>query len=135
MNEDNIVTNSNTLAGEREKSDECSILLRMVLQMKEKDVVEAKILSKGDEPLAKWLQSMQFKFEMILSVEEGLKEMKNKVNEAQNKGFELIRELHIDSQTSGQGKALIDVSVMKEKFIRFLDSLVHVSASSMNIAA
>ena len=28
---DNILTNSNTLAGERKKGDECSVLLRMVL--------------------------------------------------------------------------------------------------------
>ena len=36
-------------------------LLKMVIQMKEKDVIEAKILKKGNEPLNEWLSSMQFK--------------------------------------------------------------------------
>ena len=65
--------------------------------MKTKEAIEAKILKKGDEPIAKWLQSMQFRTEMILFVENGLKEMESKVIEAQNKGFELIRELHTES--------------------------------------
>ena len=49
--------------------------------MKAKDDVEAKILSKGNEPLAEWLQNMQFRSEMILSIETGLKEMEDKVKE------------------------------------------------------
>ena len=56
------------------------------------------------------------------------------MKEAQSRGFKLIRELHKDSQNSGQGKTLIDVIVMKENFSRFLDSLVDVSASSTNRA-
>ena len=40
---------------------------------------------------------MQFKTEMILSAEKGLKEIENKIIEAQGKGFELIRELHTES--------------------------------------
>ena len=100
--------------------------------MKAKNAVEAKILPKGNKPLAEWLQSMQFRSDMILSVEKGLQETKDKVKETQNRGFELMRGLHIDSQTSGQGKALIDVSVMKENFSRFLDSLIDVSSSSPN---
>ena len=79
---DNILKNSNVLIRKRVKSDECSALLRMVLQMKTKDAVEVKILPKGNEPLAEWLQSMQFGSKMILSIEKGLKKMKNKVNEA-----------------------------------------------------
>ena len=63
--------------------------------MKEKEVVEAKILSKGNEPLAEWLQSMQFRSDMILSIEKGLKEIEDKVKETQNRGFELMRGLHI----------------------------------------
>ena len=38
----------------------------------------------------------------------------------------------MESQTSGQGKVLIDVNVMKEKFSKFLDSLVDVSTGSTN---
>ena len=56
------------------------------------------------------------------------------MKEAQDRGFKLTRKLHTDSKNSGQGKALIDVSVMKENFSRFLDSLVDVSASSTNRA-
>ena len=114
--------NSLTLAGERAKSKECTILLKMVLQMKTKEAIEAKILKKGDEPIAEWLQSMQFRTEMILLAEKGLKESENKVIEAQGRGFKIIRELHTESQASGQGKALIDVNLMKENFSEFLDS-------------
>ena len=78
---DNNLKNSLTLAGEREKSEECNILLKMILHMKTKDVFKAKILKKGDEPIAKWLQSMQFRIEMILSTEE-LKEIESKLIEA-----------------------------------------------------
>ena len=38
-----------------------------------------------------------------------------------------IRELHTESQASGQGKVLIDVNVMKENFSKFLDSLIDVT--------
>ena len=65
--------------------------------MKEKEVVEAKNFPKGDEPLFKWLQSMQFKSKMILSVEKGLKEIEDKVKKTQDRGFKLIKRLHIDS--------------------------------------
>ena len=58
MEKDNIISNSNTLAIEREKCDDCTSLLKMIIQMKAKEVVEAKILKKGNEPLFKWLQSM-----------------------------------------------------------------------------
>ena len=40
--------------------------------MKSKEVVEAKILLKGDGPLFKWQQSLQSKAYMISLVEEGL---------------------------------------------------------------
>ena len=59
------MSNSNTLAGEREKCVDCISLLKMVSQMKAKDEIEAKILKKGNEPLNEWLPSMQFKMEMI----------------------------------------------------------------------
>ena len=64
---------------------------------------------------------------MILSAEKGLKEIEDKIIDAQSKGFELIRELHIGSQASSQGKVLIDVNVMKENFSKFLDSLIDVT--------
>ena len=71
---DNIISNSNTLAGEREKCDDCISLLKMVIEMNAKEAVEAKILKKGNEPLFEWLQSMQFKLEMIQLAEKGLRE-------------------------------------------------------------
>ena len=66
------MSNSNTLAGERAKCLHCISLLKMVTQMKEKDVIEAKILKNGNEPLNEWLPSMQFKLEMIHEAEKGL---------------------------------------------------------------
>ena len=44
----------------------------MIIQMKAKEAVEAKILKKGNEPLFEWLQSMQFKLEMIQLAKKGL---------------------------------------------------------------
>ena len=71
---------------------------------------------------------------MILSIEKGLKEIEDKVKKTQDRGFELMNGLHTKSQTNGQGKALIDVNVMKENFSKFLDSLVDVSSSNQNRA-
>ena len=98
--------------------------------MKAKEVVEAKIFPKGDESLFEWLLSMQFKSEMILLVEKGLKEIEDKAKKTQDRGFEIMKGLHTDSHNSGQGKALIGVNVMKENFSKFLDSLTDVSSSS-----
>ena len=61
IEKDNILANRNTLARERVKSNDCISLLKMIIQMKEKEVVEAKIFPKGDKPLFEWLQSMQVK--------------------------------------------------------------------------
>lgn len=66
---DNILTNNSTLTRERAKSDKCGVLLKMILQMKGKEAMEAKILSMGSEPLAEWLKSISFRSEMILSAE------------------------------------------------------------------
>ena len=65
IEKDNILLNSNTLAREGEKCDDSISLLKMIIQMNEMEAVEAKILKKGNEPLFEWLQSMQFKLEMI----------------------------------------------------------------------
>ena len=62
---ENITANSNILVGEEAKFVDSISLLRMIIQMKAKDAVEVKILKKGNEPLNEWLQSMQFKQEMI----------------------------------------------------------------------
>ena len=87
--------------------------------MKVKEAVEAKILKKGNEPLFEWLQSMQFKLEMIQLAEKGLKEIEDKEKKTQDRGFELMRGIHIDSKTSGQGNALIKIDVMKETSLNF----------------
>ena len=39
---DNILKNSLTLADERTKSEECFVLLKMILQMKAKEAIEEK---------------------------------------------------------------------------------------------
>ena len=44
------------------------------------------------------LQSMQFKYEMILVAEKGLKEIEAKVKKNQDKDYELLRGLHIYSR-------------------------------------
>ena len=67
---DNIISNHNTLVIEKERCDECIFLLKLIIQMKAKEVIEAKILKKGTEPLFEWLQGMQFKLEMIQGGEE-----------------------------------------------------------------
>ena len=48
IEKDNIISNNNTLARQREKCDDCISLLKMVIQMKEKEAVEEKILKKGN---------------------------------------------------------------------------------------
>ena len=123
IEKDNISSNRGTLATEKFKSDDCVSLLKMIIHMKVKEVVEAKILPKGDEPLVEWFQSIQFKFEMIMVVEEGLKETKAKAKKEQDKDYELLRGLHTDSQSSGQGKAIIGVTAMHENFTNFIDEL------------
>ena len=73
---------------------------------------------------------MQFKLEMIQEAEKGLKEIEGKIRKTQDRGFELMRGLHTDSQTSGQGKNLIRVEVMKSNFYTFLDNFPIVISSS-----
>ena len=75
------MSNSNTLAREKEKFLDCIFLLKMVNQMKAKDAIEAKILKKGNEPLNEWLQSKQFKMEMIQEAKKGLREIGDKAFE------------------------------------------------------
>ena len=55
IEKDNISANQATLSAEKAKSEECISLLKMIIHMKAKEAVEAKILPKGDEPLFEWL--------------------------------------------------------------------------------
>lgn len=87
---DNIMSNNNTLAGERAKCVDCISLLKMIAQMKAKDAIEAKILKRGNEPLNEWLQRMQFKMEMIQEAEKGLRETGDKAKKTQDRAFELM---------------------------------------------
>lgn len=103
--------------------------------MKAKEAVEAKILKKGNEPLFEWLQGMQFKLEMIQEAEKGLKETEDKVNRNQDRAFELMKGLHSEPQTSGQGKALIKVEVMKNNFSMYLSNLSGMASSSQDRVA
>ena len=73
IKEHNISANRATLVVEKVKSEDCISLLKMVKYMNTKEAIETKILPKGNETLFEWLQSMQFKSEMIIAVEEGLK--------------------------------------------------------------
>lgn len=132
---DNIPSKQCTLATERERCDECVSLLRMIIQMKEKEVVEAKILKKGNEPLFEWLQGMKFKLEMIQEVEKGLKEIEDKVRKTQDRAFELMKGLHCEPQTSGQGEAPIGIEVMEKKFSMYLSNLSGMASSSQDRVA
>ena len=75
---------------------------------------------------------MQFKLEMIQEPEKGLKETEDKIKKTQDRGFNLMRGLHTDSQTTSQGKALIGVEVMKNNFSIYLDNLSRMASSSQN---
>jgi hypothetical protein len=132
---DNISSNQHTLATERARCEECVSLLKMIIQMKSKEAVEAKILKKGNEPLFEWLQGMQFKMEMIKEAEEGLKEIENKVKRTQDRAFELMKGLHYEPQTSGQGKALIGIEVMKNNSSVYLSNLSSMASYSQNRVA
>lgn len=97
IEKNNISTNRTTLAAAKAKSEDCVSLLKIIIHMKAKEAVEVKIFLKGDEPLFEWLQSMQFKSEMIMVAEEGLKQIEARVKKDQDKDYELLRGLHIDS--------------------------------------
>ena len=75
---------------------------------------------------------MQFKLEMIQEAEKGLKEIGDKVTKTQVRAFELMRGLHTESQTSGQGKSIINVEVMKNNFSTYLSNLSGIASSSQN---
>ena len=100
--------------------------------MKAKEAVEVKILKKENEPLFEWLQSMWFKLEMISLAGKALREIEDTEKKTQDRGFKLMRGLHTNSQTSGQGKSLTGIDVMKSNFSTFLDNLVGVTSSSQN---
>ena len=72
---------------------------------------------------------------MILLEEKGLKDIEDKVKKVQDRGFEPMRGLHIDSRTSIQGKELIGITVMQENFSKFRDSLIDISSSNQNRVA
>ena len=75
---------------------------------------------------------MQFKLEMIQEAGKGLKETGDKATKTQVRAFELMRGLHTESQTSGQGKSFINVEVMKNNFSTYLGNLSRMISSSQN---
>ena len=75
-----------------------------------------------------WLQSMQFKFEMMMAVEEGLKEIEAKVKKDQDREYEILRGLHTYSQTSGKGKRIIGITIMQMNFSNYIDTLTRISS-------
>ena len=132
MEKDNILANMDTMSIEKEKSENCISLLKMVIQMKTKEVVEEKIMPKGDENLFEWQRSLQFKAEMISVAEDGLKETMRNFKEEQEKNYEFLKGLHTDSQTSGQGKGVVGVSLMQNNFSSYLDNLIEKSTNYQN---
>ena len=56
----------------------------------------------------------------------------DKEKKAQDRAFELMRGLHIESQTSGQGKSIINVELMTNNFSTYLGNLSGMISSSQN---
>ncbi len=50
----------------------------------------------------------------------------------QDGDYELLRGLHIDSQTSGQGKGIIRVAVMQKNFSSYVDGSMEISFDHLN---
>ena len=49
---------------------------------------------------------------MISLAEEGLRKIERKVKEEQDKDYEFLKGLHIESQTSRQGKVVVEITIM-----------------------
>ena len=77
--------------------------------MKIKEALKTKILQKGDEPIIEWLHNLQFRVDMITMAKEGLQKTKDKIKDDKERDFKLLRGLHTDSRTSGQGKGLVEI--------------------------
>ena len=69
---------------------------------------------------------------MIQEAEKVLREIGDKVTKTQVRAFELMRGLHTESQTSGQGKSIINIEVMKNNFSAYLSNLSGMVSSSQN---
>ena len=54
IEKDNILTNWEILLIEKVEYEDHIYLLHKIIQVKAKEVVEAKILQKGDDPLFEW---------------------------------------------------------------------------------
>ena len=104
----------------------------MIIHIKAKEAVEAKILKKGNETLFEWLQGMKFRLEMIQEAKKGLKEIEDKIKKTKSRAFELLKDLHSEPQTSGQGKAPIGIEVMKKNFSIYFNNLSRVASSSQD---
>ena len=72
---------------------------------------------------------------MIQLAKNGIKEIEDKEKKNQDRGLKLMKGLHIDSKTSGQGESLIKIDLMKDNFSKFLDNLSGVTSSSQNRVA
>lgn len=59
---------------------------------------------------------------MLMTIE-GLQQTKVKVKEEQEKDFELIKGLDMESQASGQGKVEIQVVKMQKAFSDYVDKM------------
>ena len=68
---------------------------------------------------------------MIIVIEEGLQEKKAKVKKDQYRDYEILRDLHVDSQTSGKGKGIISITIM-QKNSNYIDSLMVISSGHQN---
>ena len=67
-----------------------------------------------------------------MAVEEGLKETKAKVKKEQDIDYKQLRGLHIDSQSSQQGKVIIGVAIMQKYLSNFIDDLIGIASGHQN---
>ena len=60
---------------------------------------------------------------MVSSMEEGLQKKKSKVKGGQDRDFEFLEGIHIESQKIGKGKELVEVANMQKVSFNYLDKL------------
>lgn len=62
-----VIENLHVITTERVKCEYCVESMNMIIHMKAKEAVKAKILPRGDEPIFEWHQGLEFKIEMLMA--------------------------------------------------------------------
>jgi hypothetical protein len=121
---DHLSTNTQMIITEKVKCEGCLESMQMIINMKAKEAVKAKIFPKGDEPIFEWFQGIQFKTEMLIAAEQGMQQTERTFQEEITRSLELLKGLHAKSQSSGTGQAIVGVEKMKKSFSDYVGKLV-----------